>query len=226
MSRTLCEILPHPIDRREYRAARARGESVSLAMRRVRTERACREVLTWQDADHDVWEYAVSVDALRRHADLSDAPEGTRIAVRVRPDESSHPEDFECYTDADVLAWSMDEWGFVGVDMIVILPDGRKGEAALCGIERGYYWPGSNEADIWHVVPELAGEALAEAIAQSTVTIALDVTVDVEAWQAIYGVLPFTPVLPEWLAAHVAAPPIVQGAPAVITAARVREAAR
>lgn len=175
-----------------YRESRARGETVKLAMHRVRTERTCRDVLSRASSlpDHVAYEayngpvdiYEVDVAALYRHTNgaspnvtMADGSpvDGTVDLVTDEAsawivlyyDESgrSHMDEDECYDEADRESWRNDEWVFVGVQAIVSLPDGRIGTSAIWGVEQGAYWPGSDESQIWHVVPDQLSEALDDA---------------------------------------------------------------
>lgn len=92
-----------------------------------------------------------------------DIPEGATVRVWVHADEDgdAHHEMLSGFVDAEALdAWRRDQWAYVGVVALVELPDGRSAFDAVWGVERGDYWPGSPEAQVWHVIPGLVREAL------------------------------------------------------------------
>lgn len=86
-------------------------------------------------------------------------PYGATARVYVEGDLDANPTELECYSSEDVGAWGDDRWRYVVLSAVVTLADGRRGEAALGGVETGNYWPGSEAAQIWHAVPDLIREA-------------------------------------------------------------------
>lgn len=198
-----------------YRESRARGEGVKFAMHRVRTERTCRDVLSRIDSlpdhvapkayDEPVDIYEVDVAALYRHTNgpspsvrMADGSpvDGTVDLVTdeasawivVYYDESgrSHMDEDECYDEADRESWRNNEWLFVGVQAIVSLPDGRIGTSAVWGVEQGSYWPGSDESQIWHVVPDQLSESLDDAKRQKVPPQSFDFTITDESSGVTY----------------------------------------
>jgi hypothetical protein len=71
--------------------------------------------------------------------------DGFTVTARIVHDESTRPDDFDCYDDAIVAAWRNDEWFFCGVCVQVsragIDLTGPYG-AALWGVEANF--PGSD----------------------------------------------------------------------------------
>lgn len=181
-----------------YVEARERGKSPSEALKMVRVEANIRDVLKFSaDFDGAPYQYPddaydVDVEALARvtagpmlnvvnpngsHPDGTvRVPEGAKVRAFVYRDQGHGIDEDECYGDADIAAWKADEWKFVGVSAVVTLADGSEGESAVWGVEQGDYWPGSDEYDIWHVVPDMIYEALrtAEREASRAAQIAFD----------------------------------------------------
>ncbi|WP_159795693.1 hypothetical protein [Puerhibacterium puerhi] len=84
-----------------------------------------------------------------------------RLYVAVLPDDETTP-DGEAY-DADGdddprAAYDAGEWRFVGVAVAAVDWQGRCARAALWGLDQGRYWPGSDEAQILHVLGDLIGD--------------------------------------------------------------------
>lgn len=175
-----------------YRAARERGETVSLAHTRALAERVVADVLTFRDAwdvSHldvrepwNVWQVDVRALARVTSDPRTDALSGTvhdvdgnrvlypvtvpdlaTVYVVARHDPDTNPDDVECYTPDDVDAWKRDAWHYMYVSAHVQLVDGRRGDAGVGGVELGEYWPGSDASQVWHVVPDLVRQALADA---------------------------------------------------------------
>ena len=90
-------------------------------------------------------------------------PDGATARVYVYADDDATPDDELTTGAADYDAWCEGRWCYVGVAAVVTFADGRRGDASLWGVERGDYWPGSDEAQIWHTIPDLIREAASEA---------------------------------------------------------------
>lgn len=176
---------------RAYVQARADGRSVSHAVSMARLEQVSSAVLSWamlSSSEHgasdvlDVYDVDAkelervtntpSLDALSGMVTrvdgeviLSDVrlPQGAVARVFVRADYDIRPDDVDCYSEADVEAWRDCLWRYVGVEAQVTLWDGCYGSTSIWGVEQGSYWPGSAEAQIWHVVPDVIRGAYAEA---------------------------------------------------------------
>lgn len=178
-------------DAMRYVDAREHGETPAGALWQVRTARDVRAVLrlaydldgapyshpreAW---DVDVTELArvtagpvlsvVRLDGTHPDGTLT-LPPGASARVYLYDDDAARdPADEECYGPADVEAWRADRWSFVGVAAVVTLSNGNTGEAALWGIEEGDYWPGNVEDQVWHAVPDIIAEALADALATTS----------------------------------------------------------
>jgi len=174
-----------PTSATTYAAARERGESVTSALTRARTERVAARVLTPTDTtgrELDAYDVdgpeltavtsSPQLDALAGTLTGRDGvrilsrvtlPDGAHAIVRVYRDDDGDPDDAECYSPDDVEAWRDDQWQFVFVEATVTLPDGREGTDAIGGVEMGDHWPGTDAAQIWHVVPGVVAAALADA---------------------------------------------------------------
>lgn len=172
---------------RVYVDARERGESVPLAFYRARDERVAATVLDpidpWNVSDplhgSPLDAYAVDVVAWNAAAALPgwyynattgeryplsvQLPFGATAHVHVYDDAETSPDDVGDLDPELFDAWKRDAWGYVGVSVVVTLADGRQGEAAVWGVERGDYFPGSDEAQVIDRVYELMGEAVHEA---------------------------------------------------------------
>lgn len=175
-----------------YREARERGETVSLAHTRALTERVVADVLTFRDTFdvahlgvREAWNvWSLDGRALTRVTSdpRTDALAGTvhdtdgnRVLSRVvvpdlatvyvvaQHDPDANPDDADCYDVDDVDAWKRDEWHYMYVTAHVQLVDGRRGTAGVGGVELGQYWPGSDAAQVWHVVPGVVADAIADA---------------------------------------------------------------
>lgn len=172
-----------------YRARRAAGDTPYVAHHYFMRERAVRAVLADLDGDvpvegpqstfHGVEEaYDVDDAALvtftsgpapwRRHTrsrqpyGTVSIPEGAQVRVFVHRDVLAFGIGDDCYTRDDLAAWERGEWHYVGVEVAALLVDGTSGTAILWGIERGAYWPGSVEGQLWEQVPDLIEQALYE----------------------------------------------------------------
>lgn len=148
-----------------YRSLR-RERTAAFAFHIVKSTRDAAAVLTHGSTSGSPYGsptagYDVDLTALRRTTGV-DVPDGHVVRLYVYHDADGKPADYECYSDEDIAAWKRDEWTYVGVSVVVMRPDGATGESALWGIEQGDYWPGSDESDIWHAVPDLIDEALGE----------------------------------------------------------------
>lgn len=84
---------------------------------------------------------------------------GIWVEVHIDPDHDSRPQDADCYSPEDILAWQRDEWRYVTVT--VTLRDHPGIDDSLSGVEWGSA-PGF-EADmskiiIEHPVPDMLRE--------------------------------------------------------------------
>ena len=90
--------------------------------------------------------------------------DGFTVTARIVHDESTRPEDFDCYDDTNVAAWRDDEWFYCGVCIQVsrggVDLTGPYG-AALWGVEANF--PGSNNAYLTDIATDLIPEAIADA---------------------------------------------------------------
>jgi len=89
-------------------------------------------------------------------------PDDVTAVVTLSYDDGRTPgEDGEdCYSADDVAAWRENEWTFQTVTVTLTDDDGRELSYATCGcVEVGDYWPGTEESQVWHVVPDLVSEA-------------------------------------------------------------------
>lgn len=171
-------IIPEtpPAARREYVAARERGEGVSLALSRARAEMAADAALS-PAADYSCWEIdapellrvtlSPGLDALS--GAVRDAagkrllfpvvvPDGIMLTVSAEYDADTAGDD---YPQDDAEAWREDEWEFRTVVVTARDADGTElATAALGGVEVGSHWPGGEEAQIWPHIPGLVRQAL------------------------------------------------------------------
>jgi hypothetical protein len=109
--------------------------------------------------------YASSFDRFVCVGDTIQADvDGFTVTARIVHDESTCPDDFDCYDDAIVAAWRNDEWFFCGVCVQVsragIDLTGPYG-AALWGVEANF--PGSDNAYLTGIATDLISEAIADA---------------------------------------------------------------
>ena len=109
--------------------------------------------------------YASSFDRFVCAGDTISADvDGFTVTARIVYDESTRPEDYECYDDATVRAWYDNDWYFCGVCVQVsragIDLTGPYG-AALWGVEANF--PGSDNAYLTEIATDLIPEAIAEA---------------------------------------------------------------
>lgn len=86
-------------------------------------------------------------------------PPGARALIYVYTDQDRSPYEDDCYDETDLTAWRADDWHYVMTWAVVVGRDGTVGTAACGGTERGSYWPGTDESQIWHLVPDLLSEA-------------------------------------------------------------------
>lgn len=178
-------LAANPSARRAYAETRARGWSVTRSVglaRDIATAESVMPSVSWID---NAETYAVDPLALEL-ATSSPAPNvtgpngepvvhkvslpaGAVATVRTPDDDSRRPDDNgeDCYDADDVAAWERNEWIYAGTVVTVTLADGREGEASIWGTEVGPYWPGTDRSQIWHNVPDLVAEALAEALEQT-----------------------------------------------------------
>ena len=95
--------------------------------------------------------------------------DGFTVTASIVHDESTRPDDFDCYADHIVQAWRDDEWFYVGICLQVsragVDLTGPYG-AALWGLEANF--PGSDNAYLSEIAEELLGEASADARAAMT----------------------------------------------------------
>lgn len=82
------------------------------------------------------------------------------IRATIRPDETSRPQDFDCFDANAVAEWARNEWTFCGIVLSVWLDDVCLDEhaASLWGIELNY--PDSDNS----YLAECANDMLPEAI--------------------------------------------------------------
>lgn len=164
--------------RREYVAARERGETVSLALTRARLEVVAYTVLTPTRSGWTVNRDALTHATIRPELDalsgtVRDAdgqrllfpivvPDGITLTVSTeRDDHSDRPEDEGYYSPEDVDAWCGDLWGYRAVTVTAWDVDGDELWAApLGGVEVGSYWPGTECAQIWPHLPGLIRDVL------------------------------------------------------------------
>lgn len=90
--------------------------------------------------------------------------DGFTITARIVFDESTRPDEFDCYDEDAIAAWRADDWFFCGVCLQVsrggVDLTGPYG-AALWGIEANY--PGSDNAYLTETAVDLIPEAIADA---------------------------------------------------------------
>lgn len=166
--------------RREYVAARERGETVSLALTRARLEIVVNAVLSPM-RDFSGWTIdAAELERVTRSPELDalsgtvmDAegrrvlrpimvPDGITLTVSTEYDDySEYVADDDCYSPEDVDAWCGDLWEYRTVTVTATDADGDEfASESLGGVEVGDYWPGTEPAQIWHAIPDLIREAL------------------------------------------------------------------
>lgn len=109
--------------------------------------------------------YASSFDRFVCPGDTITADvDGFTVTARIAYDDSTRPDDFDCYDDATIEAWRNDDWYFCGVCVQVsragIDLTGPYG-AALWGVEANF--PGSDNAYLTEIAADLIPEAIAEA---------------------------------------------------------------
>ena len=65
--------------------------------------------------------------------------------IEVMPDLDANVNDYDCYDDAELKAYRIDEWRFVGIALVVegyiddVIIDARAGD--LWGVEYGTHFP-------------------------------------------------------------------------------------
>lgn len=166
--------------RREYVEARERGEGVSLALTRARLEVVAHTVLT-PARDFSGWTIdAAELERVTRSPELDalsgtvrdadgqrllfpiDVPDGIRLTVTHERDNDGVADE-ECYSPEDVEAWGNDEWEFRTVVVTARNANlSAHATASLGGVGIGDHWPGGDAAQLWHAVPDLVREVLAD----------------------------------------------------------------
>lgn len=174
-----------PTSASAYAAARANGRTVTGALSIARGVRVAHSVM--QDADaygETLAAYEIDADRLaevtadpvldalcgtlttregRRVLHPVRIPEGASVRVEVKRDDDITPDQYDAYDVDDVDAWRADDWQYVYLVATVTLTDGRTGTGAIGGVEMGAHWPGTDESQVWHVVPGIIAEALQDA---------------------------------------------------------------
>lgn len=94
--------------------------------------------------------------------------EGFDITARIEFDDSSRPEDSECYTPRQIAAWRRDEWFFCGVVLSVELNGVELSDhaASLWGLDCNFP---SRKKNPNYYLSEVCAELESEAIAAAKV---------------------------------------------------------
>lgn len=101
--------------------------------------------------------------------------DGWTVRVDTQPDTDSSPSDADCYTPAQIRAWYLDQWSYVGCVVTVSREGAELGSASLWGIESGYYTYTTEDDTVtgrgWvgpytEAVDDLIAEAIADAQAR------------------------------------------------------------
>jgi hypothetical protein len=97
---------------------------------------------------------------------------GFDIRAELHPDPDTRPQDFDCYTSADIQAWQHDQWSYVTTKITAARAGVELGAAYLSGSEHGYLpgvdrqvspLDGDGEAFVNGYGPGLIDEAITEA---------------------------------------------------------------
>jgi hypothetical protein len=72
--------------------------------------------------------------------------EGFVLVAYKEEDLDSHPDEFDCYDDADKQAWRESDWNFVTVVVKAFMEGIELGEVTLSGVEDGHL-PGAETDD-------------------------------------------------------------------------------
>jgi hypothetical protein len=89
--------------------------------------------------------------------------EGFTIRATIHRDETTRPDEFDCYSPDDIAAWKCGEWEYVGVVLSVWVDDICLDDhaASLWGIDCNY--PGADNLYLSECADDLLGEALGAA---------------------------------------------------------------
>jgi hypothetical protein len=88
---------------------------------------------------------------------------GYVIKATIVSDDSSHPDDYECYSEENIQAWKRDEWWYCGL-VLSVEKNGimlTKHAASLWGIEANF--PGTDNSILTETAQELCSEAMQSA---------------------------------------------------------------